>query len=452
VARPWLPADGSGGAWGPEEVLAEGGFGYAVAPSFAGNRLAAGWFQIHAGGLEFIVTRALQPSRAREEAAPQETDSRIRWKRWRLARITPPQKPRESIVHDGREYRIFWADTHCHSVLCPDAEGEPDDLIRFARDIAGLDAVCLIDNGWYPPKSLTTPEWGVHQVMAEHFTKDDEFVAFCGYEFSWHRKDAAPMHRHRTIMFPRPGGPLLRRIDPETPDPETLFQKLRGTNGFSYIHHCEYDVADPRFDRNTEVCSSWRICIEENDCTLRQLAAGHRLGFIGSSDTHRMVPGLGGALTGIIATELTPEALVGAYQNRRLIATSGAFVFLDVRVAGALPGQQADGSGPPAVEMRISAPEPIETVHVFRDAEAVREWRPGSRSFEQVWTDDQISGTGLHSYFVRVKLVGDPSFNRPDTPSDRLPRPFDRSGPYGHNLARARGVFAWSSPAWVRVE
>jgi hypothetical protein len=101
--------------------------------------------------------------------------------------------------------------------------------------------------------------------------------------------------------------------------------------------------------------------------------------------------------------------------------------------------------------MRISAPEPIETVHVFRDAQVVREWRPGGRSFEQVWSDDQISGTGLHSYFVRVKLVGDPAFNHPDTPDERLPRPFGRSGPYGHNLARARGVFAWSSPTWVRV-
>jgi hypothetical protein len=452
MARRWFTNASGETGWGRIEALIDGGFGYSVAPRFTDTRLAAAWFRPDAGGLEFVATRAVEPAgvgRPVATAGPVNGGA-ARWNRWRLSAISPPEKPSETIIHDNGTYRVYWADTHCHSNLCPDAEGDPDDLIRFARDIAGLDAVCLVDNGWYPPKGLTTPEWGLHQALADHYTRNGEFVVFPGYEYSWHRKDATPIHRHRTVLFPRSGGPLLRRIDADTRDPRALFERLEGTGGISYLHHCEFDVEDPRFDTNTEVCSSWRICIEENDCTYRRLRAGHRLGFIGSSDSHRMVPGLGGALTGILATELTPEALFDAYRNRRLIATSGHFVFMDIRVAGALPGQATESEGPVTIELNMRAPAVIESVRVLRDAEPVWEWHPRTTRLAETWTDREARG-GVHSYFVRVKLAGDPSFNCPDAPGRTLPRPFDWSGPYRHNLARARGVFAWSSPTWVNL-
>ena len=61
---------------------------------------------------------------------------------------------------------LFWADTHCHSVLSADAEGELDELAAFGRDIAGLDIMAIVDNDYYPYKALTGAEWESLQATA----------------------------------------------------------------------------------------------------------------------------------------------------------------------------------------------------------------------------------------------------------------------------------------------
>lgn len=54
-------------------------------------------------------------------------------------------------------------------------------------------------------------------------------------------------------------------------------------------------------------------------------------------------------------------------------------------------------------------------------------------------------------YRVRIKTEGDPAFNV--TSGDRQAyMPFVFTGPYGSNLARAYGPFAWTTPIWVKVE
>ena len=430
--------------WSEPVFLHDGHFGYAVPPTFGREGLAVSFFNLAHEGLAMLDGRiaAIPGSRALPHHASD-------WDIWQTADTAVPAKPRKAVAQRDRTYRLFWADTHCHGNFSPDAEGEVDELIHFARDTAGLDAVCVIDNDYYPHKSLTEAEWRIHQAFSDHFTEPDRFVAFSGYEFTFHREDLNPDFNHRTVIYGRPGGRLRRRIDPATRSERQLLEAVPEEGTLVYPHHCSYALVDPRHERNVEVCSSWRICIEESDFTVEALRRGHKLGFIGSSDSHRAVPGLGGALTGIWAERLTPESLLEAYRHRRLIATSGCFVHIDFRICGAFIGEILEGVAVPHIEADVEAPREIESVRVVRDGATIHEIRPDAPTCQLVF-DDRSAAPGPHFYFLRVKLVGDPSLNA--EPGAGFLGPFTARSRYPHNLARARGAFAWTSPIWVVVD
>ncbi|MFW5996818.1 MAG: DUF3604 domain-containing protein [Lentisphaeria bacterium] len=374
------------------------------------------------------------------------------WKRWHpyIPAVTTPPDRRTTVPVDGDELSLFWADTHCHSNFSPDAEGELDEIVNFAKNTAGLDAITVIDNDYYPHKALTPSEWRAQQDLAEHFTKDGHFVYMPGYEYTYHRSDLNPDFNHRCVIYPRKGGRLLRRIDPEANTDSNMLTQLCKTDGMAYPHHCSFKLIDQRKEWNVEVCSSWRVCIEETDFIINQLKAGWKFGFIGSSDTHRGVPGLGGARTGLFARELTPEALFEAYKQRRCIATQGFNIAVDFRVNDNFIGDCGMSSAVPWIKTQIRAPRELDYIEVIRDGQVVYWEAPRGTEYELMYRDNTCPA-GEHFYFLKVKLIGDPAFNV-DTrlPTDFL-KPFTQASRYPHNLARAQGPFAWTSPIWITV-
>ena len=51
---------------------------------------------------------------------------------------------------------------------------------------------------------------------------------------------------------------------------------------------------------------------------IRQLQAGRKFGFVGSSDTHRMVPGLGGALSIMLPRAIAWRPAMASMSWRRI--------------------------------------------------------------------------------------------------------------------------------------
>lgn len=432
------------GVWSVPKVFSSSGYCYAVARTLSGNVLPVSCFFFEAKDMDVIRCEPVDLTQGTELIFP---DSK--WKRWKNVTIVPEAKPSETVALPDGEYKLVWADTHCHSNFSADAEGEPDELIHFARDTSGLDVITVIDNDYYPHKALTDAEWRIHGEMSEHFTKEGQFVWLPGYEFTYHRSDLKPDFNHRCVIYPRKGGKLLRRIDPQTNTDVKMIAELKNAGGMAYPHHCNYELIDPEVEWNIEVCSSWRVCLEETTCTVEKLKQGARVGFIGSSDTHRMVPGLGGARTGLFVKELTPEALFDAYRNRRIIATQGFNLFMDFRVSGAFIGGETETASDSLVKAVIQAPEQIDYVEVIRDGESIWWDCPGSKRFDFEF-EDSSAAPGSHFYFMKVKLHGDPSLNVDAIAANNFPKPFEQNSRYPHNLARAKGVFAWSSPVWVK--
>jgi hypothetical protein len=430
------------GGFGECRFIHDGGYSYAVSPTCRGATVSAAYFLHSATGNEIVQTAELELG----SGVPYRIDPGD-WARWRTVERTVPEKPTRAVAVGGDTYHLFWADTHCHGVFSPDAEGETDELIHFGRDLAGLDAICVIDNDYYPHKTLSDAEWQVHQELCRHATVDGGFVAFPGWEFTYHRDDLSPSYNHRCVIYPRSGGRLFRRTDPEASTDAGLFEQLKGRGAMCYPHHCTYRIVDPELDWNVEVTSSWRVCLEETDFTIEQLRQGARIGFVGSSDSHRSIPGLGGALTALYAKELTPEALFDAYRRRRTLATQGFFMFADFRVGGLFIGEEGACEGAPVISLDVQTPEEIEYVDVMRDGETILRFDEGGRQLREE-VEDAGAAPGTHFYMLRVKLVGDPGFNSP--PGMQLGAHTSDS-PYPHNLCKARGVFAWSSPIWVDV-
>ena len=426
---------------GPARVLHRDGYSYAAPAAFGGEALPVAFYN-DAGG----PPKGLQAARLDLAGVEPFMVEPGYWRRWRVARVPASPRPTRGVAVDGEELHVFWADTHCHSVYSADAEGEVDELIHFARDEAELDAVCILDNDYYPHKAHTEAEWRAHQEFCRHFTREGEFIVFPGYEFTFHRDDLTPDFNHRTVIYARPGGRIVRRHDADGHTDVKLLATLRDSGAMLWPHHWPYKLLDTSIERNVEILSSWLVAMEETPFTMDQLRAGERFGFIGASDTHRACPGLGGALTGVYADALTPKALFDAYRNRRTVATQGFRISVDFRVNGVFIGGEGACDGAPVVEATIEANDPIAFVEVVRDGDVVHRGEPQGKACELCF-EDTDAASGDHFYFLRVRLEGDPSFNM--TPDGNWRRVFSSKGRYPHNFARARGVFAWTSPVWI---
>ena len=433
------------GQWGQPMAFCDDGYCWSVANYVDDDQVAVSFLKFDETGRDVLRSRKI----SLQSGQSLQIDT-TKWNRWKKVNLSPPTKPVKTIESDGEIYSLFWADTHVHSVLSPDAEGEVDELIHFARDVAGLDVICIIDNDYYPHKALTEPEWRIHQEFAKHFTMPGEFVCFPGYEFTYHRSDLDPDFNHRCVIYPRQG-PLLRRIDPQSNTDKKLIAHLKKIDAMAYPHHCSYKLIDTEMGWNIEVCSSWRVCLEETDFTIRQLKNGVKIGFVGSSDTHRMSPGLAGARSGLWATDLTPEALFDSYRNHRCLATQGQNILIDFRINDKLIGSSLKTTTAPKIRAFVDAPVEIEWVEVIRNGESVFRSAPADKAALVEWNDEQLP-IGNYFYFLRVKLVGDPSFNiEGGNPSTNSIKPFSQNSRYPHNLARAQGPFAWSSPIWITM-
>ena len=160
---------------------------------------------------------------------------------------------------------------------------------------------------------------------------------------------------------------------------------------------------------------------------MKTLNAGGVFGFLGCSDSHRFLPGLSGALTGVYAEDLTHDSLMDALRRRRCFATTGQKTALDFRVGGIFMGSEGSVHNAPKVRWRIHPFGKLESATILRDGCGVYK----TRSESGVWLDDDAA-PGRHWYVLEVKEYG-------------------QQRRYPHNVAAAWGKYAWSSPACVTI-
>ncbi|MFW5798824.1 MAG: DUF3604 domain-containing protein [Planctomycetota bacterium] len=282
------PVDGTGEA----VLLHDGGLCYAVTSDSSGT-LEVAFFPVEHQH-EPVVHRVRVDLDALPDEDPLSHKRRVDVSTWSAWQPTGPVEctgARPRIDTPDGPMNLYWVDLHCHSIFSPDAEGHVDELLHYARDVAALDGVAVVDNDYYPNKTLSESEWRIEQELARAHTDPGHFVVFPAYEFTYHDAAMDPDFNHRYVLYPD-AGPLLRRVDPESNTYEKLCDRLRGRDVLLVAHHGTWRLG-ASVPEHVEVCSSWRVCIEEMDFIEKRLAAGDRFAFLGTSDSHRACPGLG---------------------------------------------------------------------------------------------------------------------------------------------------------------
>ena len=430
----------AGGRFAAPVLLARGYVDYRVAH---GAEVRGGRFELLGSTLPRDAVRDYHRFAATlADATPLVTED---WQGWTRTELPPPgaEPTRHEVAEGGRTYHLVWMDSHVHSGLTADAEGEPDEIMFYARDRGRLDALVMQENDYYVCP-LTEGEYQTGIFYARAISRDGRFVALPGYEWTQQRPSdgglafdqprfwGANYPNHRTIIYPRPGGPLVRYIDVQG-DIKRLHAAVAAAGGVMHTQHPVFDFYDHPTETSLEVTAGWGVYFLNPGKIHATLAAGHRAGFVGTSDSHRRNPGLGGGVTGLYVSALTPDAILEAYRARRVFATTGSRLAVEARANGVLMGGEAAATGPVRLTLFAKGTRPLRRATLIRDGADLRTITlDGAALTATLEHTDTSAPPGTHWYYWRVEQEG-------------------TSEHWGGNVATALGHLAWSTPNWVRV-
>lgn len=321
---------------------------------------------------------------------------------------------------------IYWADLHGHSSYS-DGTGTPEDYLDYARNVAALDIIALTDHDHYGFLFLDSHEdrWEhITQVTADYH-EPHEFVALLGFEWTnW-------IYGHRHVLYFEDHGDVHSSLSEEADTPQELWSLLRGKPALTITHHSagspvanDWSIApDPTLEPVAEVMSVHGSSEAEDspmrlrgfmpDNSVRSaLDRGYKLGFVGSGDSHDGHPGLPhlspsygfrpttarrsgrvgtGGLAAIQAKDLTRESVLNAIRERRVYATSGPRILLDVHLTDHSQGSSVASTSLPAaplLNISVVGTAPIARVDLIKSGAVV----------------SSIEGTGTSDFATQVEL------------------------------------------------
>ncbi len=443
IGRPF--ADGR---WGEARELVHGLIDYQIARpdrvkdqrlAITGSQIPRGWIRpYHHLVANLKDSKPFQPEDWREQFKPVDL-------------LNAPQPSRRKITVAGKTYQLYWADLHCHSGLTGDAEGEPDEILLYGRDRAKLDVMVLQDNDDVHGCLLTEGEYYLGMLHSQRFTEPGRFIALPGYEWTqrkgrpgkafdpWKSVYLQPSRNsypnHRTVIYPSTGGPIVRYTEVGG-DFDRLTRTVAEHGGILNGQHRTFDIVDSPVEANMEVTSCWGIYIHDVPGKFHgELDAGKRLGFVGTSDSHRRNPGLCGGLTGIWAEELSDDAILDALRSHRCFASNGSKIVVDSRVAGRLSDTPLT-TREPRIQLDlhvIGTTKLVSATLKTNGGKTVRVYPgDGSATLRVTHIQDDLP-KGDHWFYWEIRQTGS-------------------SRQYTGNISVAQGSLAWSSPHFVTVE
>jgi len=339
------------------------------------------------------------------------------------------------------EYKIFFGDIHGQTYESI-GTGDIDEYYRWGRDVECLD-FCATANHYGGRCKVTDEIWNRVVEGSNRYYKPGKFVTFISFE--WGGEDG-----HKNVYYRSNTGQFYPSWDPNYNTPEKLWKALKDKGAFTIPHHTKYcrvtnwSYRNDEMQRLVEICSGWGISETGGKHSIQNaLAMGHRLGFIGGTDTHFGQPGHGSfgvnegrGLAAVYAKELTREAVWWALYNRHCYATTGERIILDFKVNGQRMGKEItvrkrkDMKIPREIYVRAAGTSKIKTVEIIRNNEVIFSRRGDETIIEFVWRDEEDLN----------QLAIPPTF-----PYD-CPFVF-----YYARITQENRQKAWSSPVWFNL-
>jgi len=334
--------------------------------------------------------------------------------------------------------RIYFGEMHSQMWMSM-GTGTTDEFFEWGRDNAGLDFCCPANHyNWR--YEVTDEIWRELVDACNAWNEPGRFVTMISYEWGGNGRSG-----HKNVYYRGDYGEFDYWYR-DRKNPDELWETFKGRDVLTVPHHTkagsgvDWSYRNDEHQRLVEICSNWGISEEGGDhCVQAALAMGHRLGFVGGTDSHY---GLacqgsyhvndGNGMACVMATELTRDAIWQALYDRRCYATTGDKIVLDFSMNGHPLGSdvQVDlaQAGPRTFSMRIAGTYRIDLVEIIRNNEVVFSAEPGCDVWEGKWTDD----TPLES------LAIEPTFD--------YDRPFVF---YYMRVTQGNYQKAWASPIWL---
>ncbi|MEK7404958.1 MAG: hypothetical protein AAB225_07605 [Acidobacteriota bacterium] len=359
----------------------------------------------------------------------------------------------------GQTYKIVRGDLHRHTEISMDGaiDGSLWDLYRYALNAVAFDYIAVTDHNygaWLDtdePESRNTDDeyqWWRTQKSCDIFHAPGRFVPLYGFE----RSINFPLG-HRNIFHTRRGVfsyrvPKLHiseRPEMIDRDAQGFWAYLRATGGIGIAHTSgttmgtDWRLRDDAVEPVTEIYQGCRNNYEEEGAPRaaapdspgpggagrapfqkgliwNALGAGHRMGFIASSDhfsTHISYANL------LVPDRLTTrEDIQEAFRQRRTYASTDNII-IDFHGGGAMQGGELAASASPAFQVKVIGTEPILRVEVIKNNRVVYTTRETSFA----WRD-----TSKPEGYYYLRVIQSYSAQQPDV----------------------EGEIAWSSPIFVR--
>jgi len=320
------------------------------------------------------------------------------------------------MVRSEEEYGRYWADLHGQTEETI-GTNTIDDYFRFARDTACLDACAHQGNDF----QITDIFWQTIQHTTREYDQPGKFVTFPGWEWSGN----TGLGGDRNVLFKTEEGVISRSslalvskeeaVKPCSNTVEELFDRLENCGQevmtFAHVGGRYADLKRHREGLETavEVHSAWGTFEWMLEDAFRE---GYRIAIVANSDGHKGRPGASypgastfgsyGGLTCILAKRLDRENVWEAYQSRRVYATTGARIFLDVTANNNVAmGSvlKVNKNELPRFNISVQGTAPIERVE-FRNAmrvlKTVRPYSTGdlSNRVKILWQGATVRGRG----------------------------------------------------------
>ncbi len=279
-------------------------------------------------------------------------------------------------VQDDPKHRIYWGDTHGHTGMA-EGMGTADGYYRYGRDDAMLDFLGLSEHDIV----IDALEWKKMQKAVDDYTREEEFIAYLGYEWTLNR----PSGGHHNVFYRSNEADLVPAA--KFPRLALLYQGLRerfSTDDVLIIPHAhqaaDWRMNDPDMEKVIEIQSQHGTFEWFGNYYLQR---GFEVGFVAASDNHNLKPGYSGTkeaaslasiggLAGVLAPQKTTDAIFDAMRARRTYATTDAErILMDVRLNGGLIGTRQPSNDERRLECRVSGSAPIDELAVIKNGQVV---------------------------------------------------------------------------------
>lgn len=396
--------------------------------------------------------------------------------KWYSVKGTKGKTYQRGFLLEGFEdfkYKLFWGDIHSHTEMSGHGYGDPEQIIKYAKDISNIDFYAQVDHLHF----LTEQDREATKHLMEKYNKHGTFITLHGYEYQCQMQGAnntIPAN-HYNIYFrdekdwflPEKKGKiyfnnltieeLLKQMKGKLLDGKAIIiaHQLgercsqntwhRTNSPFEplveiYSHHGtseHYDPKDPLFYNNVHH-------IEHENHNHDAMKGPHyvrdawkserRLGVIASSDSHIGKPGVNSwGLTGVYAKKLDRESIFEAFLKRRTYATTGEKIILYLKADGHFMGEEfCVWKDEVKIEGNVIGTDAIEFADLIKlDIDnkkrmIIKRFTPidSYKQYVKFIFIDKIKSKN-QMYYLKVKQ---------------------------RNKIRGRIVMAWSSPIWVLKE